>query len=169
MINIYTTPPTKSRVLLDAPEFVKLNISVYTFQNTSVQYFVKDRSARDPTDSNADSTSSCAGNDAVVVASGQGGTQWARRLGLQVEKPLEAPRGRLIAVGRMHDHGHEWSDHKNSRRVLGLARRQIHAGRVFDAFALVSFAFTSENSAEDDRLREAELLFQVHSSDLESS
>ena len=118
-------------------------------------------------DSNADSASSCAGNDAVAVASGQGGTQWARRLGLQVEKPLEAPRGQLIAAGRMHDHDHEWSDH--SRRVLGLARRQIHAGRVFDAIALVSFIFTSENSAEDGRLREAELLFQVHSSDLESS
>ena len=106
-------------------------------------------------------------NDAVAVASGQGGTQWARRLGLQVEKPLEAPRGRLIAAGWMHDHDHEWSDH--SRRVLGLARRQIHAGRVFDAIALVSFIFTSENSAEDGRLREAELLFQVYSSDLESS
>ena len=64
---------------------------------------------------------------------------------------MEAPRGRLIAAGRMHDHDHEWSDH--SLRVLGLARQQIHAGRVFDAFALVSFAFTSENSAEDDRLR----------------
>ena len=87
----------------------------------------------------------------MAVASGQGGTQWVRRLGLRVEKPLEAPRGRLIAAGRMHDHDHEWSDH--SRRVLALARRQIHAGRVLDAFALVSFAFTSENSAEDDRLR----------------
>ena len=74
----------------------------------------------------------------MAVVSSQGGTQWARRLGLQVEKPLEAPRGRLIAAGRMHDHDHEWSDH--SRRVLALARRQIHAGRVLDAFALVSFS-----------------------------